>query len=145
MPQITKEAARQIWKAACGANVYPDQLYSCLIDLLEKLSREVGEEGTLGQFLTEEPEKCTLAQVPEIQKFAIEKGDEISRSIFHLSLVGKAWLEQWGRDGLESRINEVQQQINSVFDRIRSQADDLGFPQATDKPDAGEKEPLRWH
>ena len=147
MARITKEAARQIWKTACKtkATLYPDEIHKLLLSLLETLSQEVGEKGALGQFLVTKPAKCTAAKVPEIQKFALENSDEISRSIFFLSLIGKAWLVKWGRSGLESRINKIQQQVNSVFDRIRSRADDLGFSQATDKPDASEQEPLRWH
>ena len=76
----------------------------------------------------ESSKKDSLSELPEIQKYAIDKGRELSLSIYNLSCLGKAWLKKAGRSGLEHRINEVQKQLDSIFDEIRTHADALGFP-----------------
>lgn len=134
-PKITKAAAREIWKAACNTKsvLTPFEIYERLIYVLQKLSNDVGEDGEpLGLFLSDQ--RPSRLELPAIQQFAIEKGCELNRSIYTLSCLGKAWLTNVGRLGLEKRIDEVQKQLDSIFDEIRSHADDLGFPLNSSTP-----------
>lgn len=55
--RITKEAARDIWKAACNTKsvLTPFETYERLSDVLQQLSKDAGEDGEpLGQFLVDE-------------------------------------------------------------------------------------------
>lgn len=57
--RITKEAARDIWQAACNTKsvLTPFDTYERLSYVLQKLSKDVGEDGEpLGQFLVGEGE-----------------------------------------------------------------------------------------
>lgn len=58
-PRITKEAARDIWQAACNTKsvLTPFETYERLSYVLQKLSKDVGEDGEpLGQFLVDDGE-----------------------------------------------------------------------------------------
>ena len=57
--RITKEAARDIWQAACNTKyvLTPFDTYERLSYVLQKLSKDVGEDGEpLGQFLVDDGE-----------------------------------------------------------------------------------------
>nr|DAY72146.1 MAG TPA: hypothetical protein [Caudoviricetes sp.] len=164
-PKMTVEAARDIWQAVCSgigsitaaqfrrsSGEYAKELKY----VLEFLRKELGQDESvlLGSFLSSgelsvkgkdgSGELINNSDLPEIQKFAIEKGMELNRSVYMLSCCGKAWLKTVGRSGLEAQINAVQMLLDSIFDRIRANADDLGFPQANRESKLSTKTDRQW-
>lgn len=58
-PRITKEAAKDIWQAACNTKsvLTPFETYERLSYVLQQLSKDAGEDGEpLGQFLVDDGE-----------------------------------------------------------------------------------------
>lgn len=164
-PNMTVEAARDIWQAVLTrvgsvqdvSFQYRLRDYaSSLKSTLEFLRKELGQDESvlLGSFLSSgelsvkgkdgSGELINNSDLPEIQKFAIEKGMELNRSVYMLSCCGKAWLKTVGRSGLEAQINAVQMLLDSIFDRIRANADDLGFPQANRESKLSTKTDRQW-
>lgn len=163
-PNMTVEAARDIWQAVCSgigsitaaqfrrsSGEYAKELKY----VLEFLRKELGQDESvlLGSFLSsgelsvkgkDGSGELINNSLPEIQKFAIEKGMELNRSVYMLSCCGKAWLKTVGRSGLEAQINAVQMLLDSIFDRIRANADDLGFPQANRESKLSTKTDRQW-
>lgn len=164
-PNMTIEAAREIWQAVLTrAGSVQDVSFqyslrdyaSSLKSTLEFLRKELGQDESvlLGSFLSSgelsvkgkdgSGELINNSDLPEIQKFAIEKGMELTRSVYMLSCCGKTWLKTVGRSGLEAQINAVQMLLDSIFDRIRANADDLGFPQENRESKLSTKTDRQW-
>lgn len=83
--RITKEAARDIWQAACNTKsvLTPFDTYERLSYVLQQLSKDVGEDGEpLGQFLVSEGEDegAKVSGIPtgeKTRKFLVRRGNKL--------------------------------------------------------------------